>query len=70
MPDMKIAVRLRRKAGFHASIPFAGTIVFLDDAADEVGSRDRVVHCVLMFQGILLEVMKSIVLLGLLPRLL
>jgi hypothetical protein len=36
MADMEIPIRLRRKAGDHSSVMFAGSAIGRDDLADEV----------------------------------
>ena len=41
--DVQIAVRLRREARFDALAPLAGAVVFVNDVADEIGCRWRVV---------------------------
>ena len=60
MADMKIAIWLGGKAGLHPAIPFAGAVVFFDDAADKVGSGGWAAHCWLMFQVILQDIIAMI----------
>ena len=51
MADVQVAVGFRWEAGFHAAIPFTGSIIFFDNVADEVGSgRDVGTGCMTIFQ--------------------
>jgi len=41
--DVQIAVRLGWEARFHALAPLSGAVVVIDNVADEIGCRGRVV---------------------------